>query len=184
MGDYIMKKMQEQLFLDELNTLCNFVLYAVTSANNSLYSGSDYLWYSLQNIVTYTADISKILWGSNQSENDKRKELRKELHVNDNSIIRNKHFRNHFEHIDERLKKFSKVKPDLIVNKNISDNDNAIAVNGKQFIFKDEYTLRSLDLKRMQFVIFGDSYNLQQIVSEIEELSRRVKELKTQCRFG
>ena len=179
-----MEKMERQLFLDELDTLCSFVIYAVTSANNSLYSGSNYLWYSLQNIVTYTADISKILWGSNQSENDKRREFRKELHVNDSSAIRSKHFRNHFEHIDERLEKFSKIKPNLIINKTIVDSDNAIMVNGKPFIFKDEYTLRSLDLKRMQFVIFGDSYNLQQIVSEVEKLSKRVKELKSQCQFG
>ena len=91
-----MEKMERQLFLDELDTLCSFVIYAVASANNSLYSGNNYLWYSLQNIVTYTADISKILWGSNQSENDKRREFRKELHVNDRSAIRSKHFRNHF----------------------------------------------------------------------------------------
>ncbi|WP_314737057.1 hypothetical protein [Limosilactobacillus urinaemulieris] len=179
-----MEKIEKRLFLDELDTLCNFVIYAVTSANSSFYSGSDYLWYSLQNIVTYTADISKILWGSNQSESDRRKEFRKELHIADNSAIRNKHFRNHFEHIDERLKKFSKVKPNLIVNKNISDSDNAIVVNGKPFIFKDQYTLRSLDLKRMQFVIFGDSYDLQRIVPEVNNLSKRIKELKLQCQFG
>lgn len=179
-----MEKIEKRLFLDELDTLCNFVIYAVTSANRSLCSGGDYLWYSLQNIVIYTADISKILWGANQRENDRRKEFRKELHIDDSSAIRNKHFRNHFEHIDERLKKFSKVKPNLIVNKNISDSDNAIVVDGKPFIFKDEYTLRSLDLKRMQFVIFGDSYDLQRIVSEVDNLNKRVKKLKSQYQFG
>ncbi|MEK1385515.1 hypothetical protein HCZ02_00760 [Limosilactobacillus fermentum] len=179
-----MKRMEKWLFLDELDTLCNFVIYAATSANDSLYAENDYLWYSLQNIVTYTADISKILWGSNQSENNKRKEFRKELHISDASVIRNKHFRNHFEHIDERLKKFSKIRPSLIVNKNVVDSDKSIVVNGKPFIFKNEYTLRSLDLKRMQFVIFSDSYDLQRIVPEVENLSRRVKELKSQCQFG
>ena len=179
-----MEKMKRQLFLNELDTLCNFVIYAVISANNSLNSGNDYLWYSLQNIVTYTADISKILWGSNQRESDERKEFRKELRVNDNFAIRDKHFRNHFEHIDERLEKFSKIEPNLIVDKNVADSDNAIVVNGKPFIFKDEYTLRSLDLKRMKFVIFGDSYDLQRIIFEIENLSKRVKELKSQCWFG
>ena len=55
--------------------------------------------------IIASANISKILW-PNETYKDRGVRLRKMLHISDNNILRDRTFRNHFEHYDERIAKW------------------------------------------------------------------------------
>ena len=61
------------------------------------------VWCSIQSILVSTGNISKILWSSKNQSRSKR--LREILKVEEDSIILDRKFRNHFEHYDERIEK-------------------------------------------------------------------------------
>ena len=65
-----MKKIREDLFVDELKTQLNFALISIKEINTFLNSLSenrtfneDFFWYYAQNLIVYSGNISKILWG-------------------------------------------------------------------------------------------------------------------------
>lgn len=180
-----MNKKQEQLYLDELSTLCNFVVYAcqdycASNLGSRLNYPADRLWYYLQNIVTYTADISKILWGSDPASNNDRKKFRKLLNITEDSPLQSKKFRNLLEHIDINLRKFSKKDIQILMNKNITSSDHDIFVGNKAFIPRNENTLRNYDISRQEFVIFGRTFQMQPIIISVLNLRDRVKEVQNE----
>ncbi|MBV7267738.1 hypothetical protein [Winogradskyella luteola] len=62
------------------------------------------VWCSIQSILVAAGNISKILWShSNDKSIARSKRLRKMLNIDDNNILSNRKFRNHFEHYDERI---------------------------------------------------------------------------------
>ncbi len=69
-------------------------------------SGFDHIevWCSIQSILVAAGNVSKILWsqGNNKSKT-RSKKLRKMLDIDENNILSERKFRNHFEHYDERI---------------------------------------------------------------------------------
>ena len=63
------------------------------------------VWASIQSILISSANISRILW-PNKEYNDRGFRLRKMLNISDDNILRDRTFRNHFEHYDERIAKW------------------------------------------------------------------------------
>jgi hypothetical protein len=72
---------------------------------------NEIFWYSMQAFLSAVANVSKLLWGSGTSEakgreaKERRRPLRESLNVDDDSPLKSRAFRNHFDHFDERLEK-------------------------------------------------------------------------------
>ena len=60
-------------------------------------------WAAIQSILVSTANISKILWPVRQQNKARGKYLRDLLGVDENNLLADRTFRNHFEHYDERI---------------------------------------------------------------------------------
>ncbi len=67
------------------------------------------VWCSIQSILVSAANISKILWPGKNRLRGKR--LREMLKVEENNILSNRKFRNHFEHYDERIEEWFNNRP-------------------------------------------------------------------------
>ncbi len=67
----------------------------------------DLAWHHINGLLIYTARISKILWGSSESNQSQTrgKYIRESLGISEDSIFhhQNRNVRNDFDHIDERL---------------------------------------------------------------------------------
>lgn len=69
-------------------------------------AGFDHIevWCSIQSILVAAGNVSKILWSqSNNKSKARSKKLRKMLNIEDDNILSDRKFRNHFEHYDERI---------------------------------------------------------------------------------
>jgi hypothetical protein len=67
----------------------------------------DRIWFDVQNIVTASARLSRLLWGG-----EDRAKLRAKVGVDDSSPLRLTAVRNHIEHIDERFERWARESPD------------------------------------------------------------------------
>jgi hypothetical protein len=113
-----MKELQEMVFIDEI------VLQAKIAqrASERLQASADStdVWSSIQSILIAAGNVSKVLWPSHKYE-ERGKRLRKLLNVEDNNLLSDRKFRNHFEHYDERIEEWfnsqsSAVYTDLAMN--------------------------------------------------------------------
>lgn len=66
----------------------------------------DIFWLHISNFLNSTAIISKILWG-NKNNYTEREGIRNTLNISDEMFIRNRDIRNNFEHIDNKVIKWS-----------------------------------------------------------------------------
>lgn len=178
-----------ELYISELITLCSFFKISIYNLNTYISMmrssvkdnqlSSEVFWYSAQNSVIYAANISKMLWGSSQSENNDRIMFRKLLKINDASPIRKKQFRNQLEHIDESLQKFSKLEPNVIINKIIlGNNPNTIVINDKPFRPENGKTLRAYNYETTDFIFMGHTFNLKNVSDEIIKLEKIAKSME------
>jgi hypothetical protein len=60
-------------------------------------------WFSLQNLLTAAANISKALWGPGGKWTEERRPFRERLSIPDDSPLQNTDLRNHFEHFDKPI---------------------------------------------------------------------------------
>lgn len=120
------------MFVGEIKQQCTFALLAgnnLVTAANTINSGTqlgehelDVGWLSIQAVLISLANVSKILWPTTPSKQRREDEvqfeerkrrleqrgayLRRILNVDEDSILESRTFRNHFEHIDERIEKW------------------------------------------------------------------------------
>lgn len=102
-----------RIFQREVELQCKFVLASVNELNSALVlRGHDDVWRQLQTILTASANLSKMFWGSGRTEAEReakeaeREPLRDSLGVGDESPLRDRGLRNDFEHFDERVEKW------------------------------------------------------------------------------
>lgn len=76
------------------------------------------LWYAIQNFLIAAGNLSKFLWATKAGANaetwtrrsEDRRQLRASLEVADNSVLKlSPTFRNHFEHMDERIEQWAET---------------------------------------------------------------------------
>lgn len=186
-----MKKIREDLFVDELKTQLNFALISIKEINTFLNSLSenrtfneDFFWYYAQNLIVYSGNISKILWGVYPKGIDKlvknkrlkeRKELREKIGVNENTVLRNRYLRNSLEHIDEKLEEFTKKESTIILNKNIGPILGMIQLGNDPYDISKEKNLRHYDQETKIFYFYGESINLQELYKDIIELKEQIR---------
>ncbi|MCS8573777.1 hypothetical protein [Pediococcus pentosaceus] len=175
-------------YVDEINLLTNFVKIAAEHFNkiiNEKDADNNLVWYDLQNIIIYSADVSKILWGSKGSTKfDKkyhlyRSEFRKLLEVEDDWEIGpdNKILRNKLEHIDENIVKFTSKNHIIVYDRNIVSIYNMASINGIMFNPNKEMTLRSYNVDLGEYIFFGRAFNVKKACEECRRLRLKTDEL-------
>lgn len=69
-------------------------------------TGTVEVWGSIQSILVAAAIVSKILWPARKQSMARGKQLRELLSVDDDNLLADRTFRNHFEHYDERIEEW------------------------------------------------------------------------------
>jgi len=163
--------MQVGAFLSELI----FQAELVSNANQRLLNSKDEydktaLWSAIQSILISSGNISKILWPS-MKYMERGEQLRKLLNIDSESVLRNRKFRNMFEHYDELLDDFLKDKntcsyTDFAINPFLS----SIGLSCHRGYNTFDNTL----------VIHGEVLDLNEIIDAIEQIRLKSKSLFTQ----
>lgn len=98
------------------------------------------------------------------------------LGISDESILKTRKLRNHFEHFDERIETWAHDRPPgMFVDSNIG-RKNAIGVAGTFF--------RHFDYHDCTLSFLDDEYKLKDVVTAIRELGAAVKRAQESERNG
>lgn len=167
-----MRLIREGAFLTEIIYQADLVLHAADRINNYINDLQDdtidtpdniIIWSSIQSILNSSSNISKILWPY-EAYSDRGEYLRNLLNINNDCNLRNKYFRNKFEHYDEVLDEYFKKNnvshyTDLAMNPNMSGigtachrgyntTDHTLVLHGKILDLKEIVeTVRKIKLK-------------------------------------
>ena len=103
-----MTQLQEMVFLGEIVFQVEIAQRSADRLRDTTgkYDSID-LWSAIQTILIAAANVSKILWPSDNYE-VRGQYLRKLIKVSNNSILSKRKFRNDFEHYDERIESWFK----------------------------------------------------------------------------
>jgi len=121
------------------------------------------VWSSIQSILVAAGNVSKILWP--QKEHEARGErLRELLKVDDNNILSDRKFRNHFEHYDERIEDWFKKQSSAVY----SD----LAVDPFKSIWGNVPTNqhRAYDPLAQTLTFRGELFDLAAVLKELQEI--------------
>jgi hypothetical protein len=129
------------------------------------------LWFSVQNLLTAAANVSKACWG--QSHKQKvlaaaRKPLRDSIGIKNTSPIRRTAMRNNFDHFDERLDEW------WATSKNHNHADNVVGPGTVISGIDPRDMFRVLDTATMELVFWGQRFDLRAIVVEADRLLQAV----------
>ena len=173
-----------RVFQREVATQCRFALMSVELLNlanagmaQARTAGTQIsttqLWFSLQSFLIAAANISKLLWGTKAGTNAEtwkrrtreRLQLRVSLGVAENSILKlSPEFRNHFEHLDERIEDWAEASPRRVL---ISDLIGP--TSGFGGVAPDEF-LRSYDPDTQRLSFRGETFEIVPVVQAIDAL--------------
>jgi len=121
------------------------------------------VWSSIQTILIATGIVSRILWPTNKKNENRGKILRKILKVDENNILSDRTFRNHFEHYEERIEEWFQNHPteayvDLAMNPSLSGTI--------------ENCHRGYNSFNKTLVFRGKLLDLNQILKALEDISK------------
>ena len=157
------------IFQMEIKNQCEFAIIAIKEIQQSLNQRNmDKFWYSVHGFLTAIGNISKLFWSSNDSED--REELRKSLNVEEFSSLFPRNFRNHFEHFDERIDSWIKN------SKKHNFADRCIMTEGGIVGLEQTDYMRIFDPQTNTITFQGESYDLNPIIGELNELYNKVRE--------
>ena len=97
----ILKPLVEMALISEIVSQSKFAQKAADRLAKSAESVE--VWGFIQSILVAAANVSKILWPTRKRSIGRGKYLRQLLGVEDDNLLSDRTFRNHFEHYDERI---------------------------------------------------------------------------------
>lgn len=100
-GDKNLQPLAEMALISEIVTQSKFAERAADRLAKA--TDSVEIWGSIQSLLVAAANVSKILWPTKKQYKARGKQLRERLGVDDNNVLSDRTFRNHFEHYDERI---------------------------------------------------------------------------------
>ncbi|MFH4968309.1 hypothetical protein V8G61_08905 [Gaetbulibacter sp. M240] len=163
-----MKLIQEGAFISELIFQAKIVSYS----NDRLKSKDELdkiaVWSAIQTILISSGNVSKILWPISKYR-ERGKQLRKLLNIDYDSVLKNRIFRNKFEHYDEFLDDFFK-------DKNISSYTD-LAMNPSLSFSIGKSCHRGYNDFNNTLVIHGEILNLNDIVDKVEQIRLKCESL-------
>jgi len=169
----------KRVFINEVNNQCRFAIFAfnnirISSTNLKLELINNYIpFYYIHSFLTHTGNLSKILWPNPNDEKlqSRGEVLRQELNIIEDLYIKNRKFRNHIEHYDERIDRWAESSERRnFADMNIMSSLNVIlGIDPKDFF-------RTFNPEEMIFYFNHDEYHLVQAVKEIEDTYDKSKE--------
>jgi hypothetical protein len=121
------------------------------------------VWCSIQSILVAAGNVSKILWP--QKKCAKRGAiLRKMLCIDENNILSDRKFRNHFEHYDERIEEWFAENTSAVYKDLAIDSFKSMWGN---FPVKQHRTYNPLT---HTLTFRGDSIDLTAVLNELDEI--------------
>ena len=159
------------VFKREVWQQCSFALRATEALNTALAApDAQATFAALQSLLISVANLSKLLWGARKGKEAERKILRDALGVPDDSPLRSRALRNHFEHFDERLEEWIERDPNRIfVDMNVGPRT---MIGG---LDRSQSFLRNFDNTRATATFWDEEYPLQPVVDAVVELAERAK---------
>lgn len=162
----------ENTFLTQLFVQCDTALIFTADLRQAVRNRDDpRVWCSIQGFLVSAANISKMLWPSEKSRSLGRgNRIREILSVSDTSILKDKKFRNHFEHFDERLDQWAesqKKSPSGLI-------DGWIAYSKANFVTEPAGLLRRFDATDLVVMFYDESYALEPIIKEVGSLQEKI----------
>ncbi|MDD4013970.1 MAG: hypothetical protein PHW14_07245 [Candidatus Omnitrophica bacterium] len=159
-----MKALAETVFIGEI-VLQSKIAELAAKRLSAIKDNFDQIevWSSIQSILVAAGNVSKILWP--QKEHEARGErLRELLKVDDNNILSDRKFRNHFEHYDERIEDWFKKQSSAVY----SD----LAVDPFKSIWGNVPTNqhRAYDPLAQTLTFRGESFDLAAVLKELKEI--------------
>lgn len=171
------------VFVDEIIHQCDFALMSWSRLHAEVketkdWSEKDYsrIFCHVQAFLVAVANISKLLWPKRKHKS-RGQELREILRVPMNSSIKDKSFRNVFEHYDEEIETWASSS----TRKNYCDMN--ISVGGFSAISVDtKDMMRNLDISRngksLTLTFHGDSYRLANTEIAVRQLHRTARSVR------
>jgi hypothetical protein len=180
-GEVVMDDHVLRVFQSEVRRQCSFAKIALADLDRALRrNDGDRVFFSIQACLAAIANLSKLLWPSENQKvrlPDRGPELRKSLDIDEKSPLRDRTFRNHFEHFDERLEKWAATSETRnIVEALIGPYTSVGGV-------APEDRMRSFDPEKMELVVRGELYEFKPVLSALTALCERVDEIKS-ATFG
>lgn len=192
-------KMILRFFLFEVERQCTFSLMAADDLKEALQAMEvttektdepfvyrielmDRLWYSVQALLVAAGNISKLLWPSKKLQAERGAKLRATLSVDENSILKPRTLRNHFEHFDERLEQWATS------SKHGHFLDSNVGPSGMKLVSgvdnePGDY-LRNFDTTNFAVTFRGDVYELRPLIGAISDLWEKVNRTTKRRRKG
>lgn len=160
-----MEKLALQAFIYEVQHQCKFADLAFQDIVGALHEATaDRVFLAAHTFLVAVGNISKLLWPTKRSCEARGHELRGLLQVSDDSVLKSRSFRDHFEHFDERLDKW--------VNSSKCKNfaDSNIGPPGFISGLDPEDWMRNLDSTSLTLTFHGDSYNIPEIMEALKPI--------------
>jgi hypothetical protein len=171
MDPRLIRTFQKQILIQ-----CEFVLYAAGAINATLNGHHppdrfhNTLFFAIQNLLNAAANISKAFWTQGGRRATDRQPLRDSIGISDTSPLRQVTMRNHFEHYDERLDEWWRdSRHHNHADFNMGPRD-AVAIG-----FDDIDIFRNFDPTTTDVVFWGETFNLQALVEEVERILPRLR---------
>jgi len=157
-----MNVLHESIFISEIVFQSNLAMRGAEhlQANNENFDKIG-IWSSIQSILISAGNISKILWPKKKYK-ERGEKLRKLLKVDNNSILRNRKFRNQLEHYDDLI--------DELFNNQPTSSYVDLAMNPSMHSIETSYCHRGYNSFNNTLVIRGQTLDLSEILKSIEEI--------------
>jgi hypothetical protein len=169
----------KSVYLGEISQQCNFALNAVGNLNQALKAlevadkmaarqlAQAEIFRSIHSLLTHASNVSRLLWplGTDGPRAERGRILREALGIDDGDHpLRTRRLRDHLEHFDERLDDWQAS----------SSRHNFVQDNvgpwGVIAGIDERDVMRWYDQAAKKFIFRGESFNVQEIVSEVEAL--------------
>ena len=159
-----LKPLAEMALIGEIVTQSKFA----EKAADQLIKSSDpvEVWGSIQSILVAVANVSKILWPIKKYM-ARGKQLRELLGIDDNNLLSDRTFRNHFEHYDERIEEW------------FDSNDSAAYMDSSINPFEPtpfslpKFYHRSYNPTNQTLSFRNESINLAEVLAALAEIRKK-----------
>jgi len=168
-----MELMLMRMFQRQVADQCKVTLHGASLLNFGLQNtDQDTIWIAVQVLLTGAGNTSKALWGGGRERHKisaEREPLRRSLQVEDSSPLSDVSMRNHFEHYDERLDKWWKESPQRnYLDRFLGSPESVVGLS-------DIDRFRVYDPTTHEIVFWGERFNVQAIVTAVDELLPRAE---------
>lgn len=148
------------MFQTQVQLQCEFVLLAASELDAGVKAGDlTRTFFAVQNLLNAAANTGKALWGQGGNLAAERQRLRDSLGVTEQSPLRSVVMRNHFEHFDERLDRWSAE------SKARNSADLMVGTRIEAFDEIDRFRMYNPDT--MEVAFWGQTFDLKVIVDEV-----------------